>query len=326
MKIGKILMNNSGEIASSPSLKLGDLVMTKGRSFRPPGVEGHPIPVIDPADKSSARALPPALRDFARSAECSVIVACFNEEGTIAELIARLRAVLPLSEIVVVHGGNDRTAEIAEAIGRSDRLVRTIRNRPDYGKGHASKVGILAAARDLQGTIDADLQFAPEDLPSLLYPVARGECVLAHASRFRGGDWSPEARDRLRDLGNSFLSLLVSALTGTRVTDVTAGFHAWDRRHLLRTWFDDDRFSFDIELIIRTLVGGYPLREVPVRYRHREAGASMHRSPAAVVRAGFGMLRVILSAWFQAGMLGRVRASSCPRATGRRGAGKRAAP
>jgi glycosyltransferase involved in cell wall biosynthesis len=282
--------------------------------------------LIEPGSPFAPPEVPAALREFARTAECSVIVACFNEAGTIAELIGRTRAVLPRAEIVVVYGGNDRTAEIAEEIGRADRLVRTVRNRPDYGKGHASKVGILAAAHDLQGTIDADLQFAPEDLPALLHPVARGECVLAHASRFRGGDWSAEAKDPLRDLGNAFLSRLVSALTGTRVTDVTAGFHAWSRRHLLQVWFDDDRFSFDLELIIRTLAGGYPLREVPVRYRHRQAGESMHRSPAAVVRAGFEMLRVILSTWFQARVLGRIRASSYPRVSPRPAATAVAAP
>ncbi len=252
------------------------------------------------------------LREFARGVECSIIIACFNEEDNIENCVRGVRKVLPKAEIVVVHGGTDRTADIVENIASDDPEIRIIRNKPDYGKGHAIKVGILAAKYNLQGEIDADLQFSPEELPSLLYPIASASCSFTHASRVLQKKWTYQAKNPVRDLGNRFLSMLVSVLTGQRVTDVTAGFLAWDQKHIKKVWFDDDRFSYITELIIRIISSKTNMQEVPVSYRHREGGESMHANNLQVIRAGMKMVSVIFSTWFQAFILKKVRASSFP--------------
>ena len=256
---------------------------------------------------------PDNLARFARNATCSVIIGCFNEEATIEKCIRWIHRVLPRSEILLVHGGTDRTAEIGEALMEEIPVLRVIRNRPDYGHGHAVKVGILAAKYNIQSEIDADLQFSPDDLPALLYPVTYGYCQIGNASRFtRRDNWTEGSKNFFRDIGNQILCLLVRLLTFRKVTDLTSGFKSWDRGFIKKTWFDDDKFSYCIEGIIRTLAVGGVVLDIPVSYSPRVAGTSMHRNSYEVLRAGLKMVGVIIKTWFQAFILKNVQASSYP--------------
>ena len=219
--------------------------------------------------------------------QISVLVSCFNEENNIVDCVRGVAAALPHAEIVVIHGGTDRTLEVARGLaGQVPNLV-LVRNENDRGKGHGIRTGIEHASADVMAQFDADLQFFASDLPALLGPVLKGECDLSLGSRFLpSSDRSAYRTSFFRDAGNRVLSGLVSALIGTRVTDVTAGVKAWTRDAIRRIAYRDDRYSYEAEIVVRAGGLGLRIREVPVSYASRRQGRSQHANNLDVIKAG----------------------------------------
>ena len=229
--------------------------------------------------------------------EISVLISCRNEEANVERCIREVARVLPQAEILIVDGGTDRTFAIAESLRGEFPLVRPIRNVDDRGKGHAIKTGVAAAAADVMVQFDCDLQFFADDLPAVLAPVLRRECELALGSRFlKDSDRSAYQPVFFRDAGNRLLSAVISLLSGRRVTDATAGIKAWTRDAMERIDFRDDRYSYEAEMIVRAACLGLRIRDVPVRYASRTAGASMHAKSWKVIQAGFVIMAKALAA------------------------------
>ena len=246
-------------------------------------------------------------------ANCSIIVQCFNEEKTIAECIKRINNAVPGAEIIVVFGGNDNTAKNASSLQKEIPSLRVIENRPDFGKGHATKVGILAAKNNIQAEIDGDIQFDPEDLPLVLKPLLDGKSKFVIGSRHMSYDkWEPEAKNFARDNGNRFLAGLISFLTGSKVTDVTTGLRVWDRNFVKTFWFNDDKYLYPVEMLIRALATNQKILEVPISYSGRKNGKAMHDSTREVFNAGVSYSVNIFKLWYNVKIRKNILAETYP--------------
>ena len=231
--------------------------------------------------------------------KCSVIIQCFNEEKSIVECIKRINSSVPGAEIIVVFGGNDNTGKNASSLIKEIPTLSVIENRPDYGKGHATKVGILAAKNDLQAEIDGDIQFDPEDLPLVLGPLLDGKCKFVIGSRHMSYEkWDKEAKNFARDNGNRFLARLISLLTRHKVTDVTTGLRAWDRKFVKTFWFNDDKYLYPVEMLFRAIATKQKILEVSISYSGRKTGTAMHASTYEVMRAGIFYSVNIFKLWY----------------------------
>jgi len=232
--------------------------------------------------------------------KCSVIVTCFNEEKTIVECIKRINSAVPGAEIIVVFGGNDNTAKNASSLQKEIPTLNVIENRPDFGKGHATKVGILAAKNNFQAEIDGDIQFAPEDLPLVLNPLLEGKSKFVIGSRHMSYDkWESGAKNFSRDNGNKFLAWLISFLTKQKVTDVTTGLRAWDRNFVKTFWFNDDKYLYPVEMLIRAIATRQKILEVSISYSGRKTGKAMHDSTLEVLEAGITYSINIFILWYK---------------------------
>lgn len=221
----------------------------------------------------------------------SIIVACRNEEESIRPCLEELLIHVPDAEIVVVDGGTDRTLDIARDMSRSHPQIVAVRNVNDRGKGHAIRTGLEKATGDIMVQFDADLQFSAADIPRVVAPLRNGDLDVCLGSRFLpDSDRSGYDAIPTRDWGNRLISLYVSVLVGHRVTDVTAGLKGWTREAIRRIDFRDDRYSYEAEIVIRAAMLGLRIGEVPVRYRSRAAGQSMHRTTWALARAGLTIM------------------------------------
>lgn len=245
--------------------------------------------------------------------KCSVIIQCFNEEKTIVECIRRINSSVPGAEIIVVFGGNDNTAKNALGLQKEIPTLSVIENRPDYGKGHATKVGILAAKNNFQAEIDGDIQFEPEDLPLVLGPLLEGEYKFVIGSRHMSYEkWEPEAKNFARDRGNRFLAWLISFLTRHKVTDVTTGLRAWDRNFVKTFWFNDDKYLYPVEMIIRAIATNQKILEVPISYSGRKTGKAMHDSIWKVMNAGNMYTVNIFKLWYNITLRKKILAETYP--------------
>ena len=114
----------------------------------------------------------------------SAIIAAYNEEETIANVLSALSRSPLIDEIIVVSDGStDSTVDIA----RSFADVTTIAVRENQGKGRAMRLGVQHAAHDVLFFVDGDmLNVSDEHIESLVLPVVRGECDMNVGVRHRG--------------------------------------------------------------------------------------------------------------------------------------------
>jgi glycosyltransferase involved in cell wall biosynthesis len=113
----------------------------------------------------------------------SAIIAAFNEEQTLSEVISALRASALVDEIVVVSDGStDRTVETAREHG-----VKTIALAENMGKGFAMRVGVENARGRVLFFVDGDmLNLTRQHIESLVLPVLEGRCDMNVGVRHRG--------------------------------------------------------------------------------------------------------------------------------------------
>lgn len=232
--------------------------------------------------------------------QVSIIIACFNEEENIEKCIRSAAAAMPESEILVVHGGSDRTADIANALKAEIPAVRVVRNENDRGKGHAIRKGIECATHDVMVQFDADNQFFATDLPALVEPILAGTVDVTLGSRFLpSADRSAYKPSFFRDYGNRTLSAYVGLLCGKKVTDVTAGVKGWTRKAIQAIDLTDDKYSYEAEIVVRAAVKKLRILELPVKYASRVGGISMHTSSLKVIIAGFTIMKNCVSYRFR---------------------------
>ena len=114
----------------------------------------------------------------------TAIVAAYNEEGTIADVLRALTASPLISEVIVVSDGSeDRTVEIA----RTFEGVRTVALHENHGKGYAMAVGVANASNDTFFFCDGDMYNVTEKhIEALVTPVLRGDCDMNIGVRNRG--------------------------------------------------------------------------------------------------------------------------------------------
>jgi glycosyltransferase involved in cell wall biosynthesis len=218
----------------------------------------------------------------------SVVVPVFNERNTVAEIIRRMRAVeLPvLVEFVVVDdGSSDGSDKVLAAL--ADSTVRVIRHPKNMGKGAAVRTGIEAARGDLILIQDADLEYDPDDWPSLLAPVLKGKARVVYGSRFTG-----ERKNMLPShwIGNRLLTLVTNLLYKSTLSDMETCYKLFDRGVLEGVKIESDRFEFEPEITAKVLLKGERIYEVPISY----AGREMAEGKKITWRDGFGALRALV--------------------------------
>ncbi len=119
-----------------------------------------------------------------------VIIPAYNEEHTIREVLLRMPDLrnfgVDLTPVVIDDGSSDRTAEVARECG-----AELICHGTNQGVGKSFHDGLeyaLEENADILVNIDADLQYAPEDIRLLIKPILENKADFVTADRFTTGD------------------------------------------------------------------------------------------------------------------------------------------
>jgi glycosyltransferase involved in cell wall biosynthesis len=221
----------------------------------------------------------------------AVVIPAKDEGENIGPLLERVgRVRVPDHEtrvIVVDDGSSDGTGELAR-----ERGAVVVRHEVNRGLGAAVRTGLRKAVEVGASTVaylDADLEYAPEDIPALVEPVLAGRADYVLGSRFLRG---VEGMKLYRRVGNALFTALVRSLTGARITDGQTGMRAFSR-HAAETAEIVHDYNYAQVLTLDLLGKGFRLEEVPIRYRVRERGTSFvsWRYPFKVLPAIWRELR-----------------------------------
>ena len=213
--------------------------------------------------------------------DVSVVMGTYNEEAAIGKVLEDIGAVSDgEARVVCVDGSEDRTPEIAREHG-----ARVIRQKPQ-GYGVAVREAVLAADRPVVVTTDCDDTYPMEQLPDFLDRINEGYDVVSGDRLYYGAAAMPT----FNRAGNHAFALLASALAGKHVHDTTTGMRAY-RRSVLQEIDWTENTGLSAELLLRPLMRGYAVRELPIEYRERrgetkldpiEGGAAIAKSVLTV--------------------------------------------
>jgi glycosyltransferase involved in cell wall biosynthesis len=199
----------------------------------------------------------------------SVVMPCYNEKRTVREIVARVLAQPVVRELIIVDDGStDGTRDVLAELKAGDPRVRVELNPHNRGKGASVRRGIDLATADFVIVQDADLEYAPEDLPSVIAPLLAGRADVVYGSRFA----PREARRVLffkHELGNRFLTFLSNLLTDLNLTDMETCYKAFRRTVVQNLLLETDRFGFEPEVTARLAKSPAVIYEVPISYHGR---------------------------------------------------------
>jgi len=197
----------------------------------------------------------------------SVIMPVYNEQETLAEILARVRAVDLEKEIVVVDDGStDGTRDVLREEEKKGDL-KVFYHQVNNPKGAAVRTGLEHASGSFIIIQDADLEYDPCDYPKLLQPILEGQAEVVYGSRFLV---FRETMFFLQALGNKFLTLLTNLLYGTALSDMETCYKAFRAEVIKSIPLRSRRFEFEPEITAKLLKRGYRIHEVPISYQGRE--------------------------------------------------------
>jgi len=199
--------------------------------------------------------------------EVSVIIPVYNEQKTVAEVIQRVLALpISLEVIVVDDGSSDGTRDILSRYAKHPR-VRTLLHAVNQGKGAALRTGIARATGDYVVIQDADLEYDPSNILSVLKPLQAGLTEAAYGSRYLMQ--SEQDRSLLHRLGNWGLTTFSNLLARQSLTDMETCYKAFSRELIQSIQIEENRFGFEPEITAKLARTQTQICEVPISYQPR---------------------------------------------------------
>lgn len=203
------------------------------------------------------------------SPSISIVVPVFNSEGTLSELVSRLKAVLPEVasewEIILVNDGSrDQSWQSIEALIASNLTVRGINLMRNYGQHNALLAGIRAAQHEIIVTLDDDLQNPPEEIPKLLDKLAEGYDVV----------YAPPQQEQhgfLRDVASQVTKIALQETMGAETARYVSAYRVF--RAQVREAFSNYQGPFvSIDVLLTWSTDRFAVTRV--RHEQRHAGVS----------------------------------------------------
>ena len=199
----------------------------------------------------------------------SVVIPCYNERGTVAELLRRVIAVPIAKEIIVVDDcSTDGSFDLVQEIAAREPSIRHYRQERNSGKGAAVTRGIAEARGEIVLIQDADLEYEPSEYPRLIQPILDGDADVVYGSRFEG--YPRRVMMYWHTVGNNVLTWLSNVTTNLNLTDMETCYKVFRREVIQSIRIESKRFGIEPEITAKLARRGYRIYEVPISYHGRD--------------------------------------------------------
>jgi glycosyltransferase involved in cell wall biosynthesis len=212
-----------------------------------------------------------------------VLVPCYNEETTIAKVVADFRAALPGAAIYVYdNNSSDRTVESATAAGA------VVRRELHQGKGRVVRRMFTDIDADIYVLVDGDATYDAPSAQTMIGRLLRDRLDMVVAVRV---DREQTAYRLGHRFGNRLLTGFVGHVFGESFTDMLSGYRVFTRRFVKSFPVLSGGFEIETELTIHALELELPVGEERTPYYSRPQGST---SKLNTWRDGLRILRTII--------------------------------
>lgn len=223
-----------------------------------------------------------------KNSKLSIIIPIYNEEKTIESILARVEAVdlgnLQKEIVMVDDFSTDKTREILKKYEGRHKVIYHDKNR---GKGAALRAGFKEATGDIILIQDADLEYDPQDYPTLISPILGGAADVVYGSRIMTNR-PHRVLFFWHYVANSFLTLFSNMLTNLNLTDMETCYKVFTK-DVLKTILPklkSDRFGVEPELTAQFAKNKFRIYEVGISY----AGRTYHEGKKIGWRDGLAAI------------------------------------
>ena len=214
---------------------------------------------------------PEANSTTATGRQClSVVIPAYNEEKTLREIVERVLTLPCVFEIIIVDDcSRDATPQIVAALSAADPRVRGIRQQRNQGKTEAVKRGIAESTGHVVIIQDADLEYDPNEIPSVIGPILDGDADVVYGSRFLVRK-ATRVLYFYHYLANRSLTFFSNLFTNMNMTDVETCYKAFRGEIIRDMVINSSGFGFEIEVTAKVAKLRQRVYEVPISYTGRE--------------------------------------------------------
>jgi len=223
--------------------------------------------------------------------DLSIVISLFNEEESLAELVAWIETVM-LKEgysyeiLMIDDGSRDSSWEVVKGLAAKNPAVRGISFRRNYGKSAALYHGFKSAEGRVVVTMDADLQDSPEEIPEMYRMVVEEGYDIVSG-------WKKQRFDNklTKNLPSKLYNATARWITGIRLHDMNCGLKAY-RNEVVKNIEVYGEMHRYIPYLAKN-AGFDKITEKPVQHQKRKYG----KSKFGLERFVNGFLDLI-SLWF----------------------------
>ena len=258
--------------------------------------------------------------------DIAILLPCYNEAGTIGDVVHGFRQALPSARIYVYdNNSTDGTALKAMLAGASVARERR------QGKGHVVRRMFADIDADIYIMADGDGTYSPADAEELVRTLITERADMVVGTR-RGV--LADAGRQGHAVGNRLFNLLYRAVFGRDFTDIFSGYRAFSRRFVKSFPAVSGGFEIETEMSVHASRLKLPVSEIELHYGRRPEGSHSKLSTfrdgarilwmfamlmketrpfaffglisAGIMAANVGFMLPVLAEYFQAGLVHRM--------------------
>ncbi|MGB9043651.1 MAG: glycosyltransferase family 2 protein [Pseudolabrys sp.] len=219
---------------------------------------------------------------WVRGRSIAVLLPCYNEATSIADVVTDFRRALPSAQIYVYD--NNSTDDTSAAAEKAGAIVRT---EPYQGKGNVVRRMLADVDADVYVIADGDATYNPDAAGQLIDVLVTRNLDMVVGTRAP----AEGAFRRGHEIGNRFFNLTIQNLFGPGFTDILSGYRVLSRRFAKSFPITSTGFEIETELSVYALDLKIATAEIPLRYGARTAGS---HSKLRTYRDGLRILGAIL--------------------------------
>ena len=197
----------------------------------------------------------------------AVLIPCYNEEKTIAKVVADAKAALPEAVIYVYdNNSTDRTVELAKEAGA------VIRHEYMQGKGNVIRRMFREIEARCYVMVDGDDTYPMEFAPEMVDKVLHHNADMVVGDRL-SSTYFEENKRPFHNIGNSLVRASINHLFGSEIKDIMTGFRAFSYGFVKTFPVLSKGFEIETEMTIHAVYNHMQIDNVVVEYRDRPEGS-----------------------------------------------------